>query len=90
VVALTVIDFLMKPELTTQAWDYFRNVQTKTTKYVPLIRPTDKPAIWLNKERMEKYRPEMKKYYYDPTKYKNYLDQLGIKYPTTEKPATKN
>jgi aminobenzoyl-glutamate utilization protein B len=87
VVALTVIDFLMKPELTTQAWDYFRNVQTKTTKYIPLIRPTDKPAIWLNKERMEKYRPEMKKYYYDPTKYKNYLDQLGIKYPTTEKPA---
>ena len=89
VVALTVIDFLMKPELTTQAWDYFRNVQTKTTKYVPLIRPTDKPAIWLNKERMEKYRPEMKKFYYDPTKYKNYLEQLGIKYPTTEKPAVK-
>jgi len=29
----------MKPELTTQAWDYFRNVQTKTTKYTPLIRP---------------------------------------------------
>ena len=24
VVALTVIDFLMKPELTTQAWDYFQ------------------------------------------------------------------
>jgi aminobenzoyl-glutamate utilization protein B len=30
VVALTVIDFLMKPELVTQAWDYFKNVQTKT------------------------------------------------------------
>ena len=29
VVALTVLDFLMKPELVTQAWDYFRNVQTK-------------------------------------------------------------
>ena len=83
VVALTVIDFLMKPELTTQAWDYFRNVQTKTTKYTPLIRPGDKPAIWLNEQIMAKYRPEMKKYYYDPTKYKNYLDQLGIKYPTT-------
>jgi aminobenzoyl-glutamate utilization protein B len=25
----------------------------------------------------------MKKFYYDPTKYKNYLEQLGIKYPTT-------
>jgi len=24
----------------------------------------------------------MKKYYYDPTKYKTYLEQLGIKYPT--------
>jgi aminobenzoyl-glutamate utilization protein B len=24
----------------------------------------------------------MKKYYYDPTKYPTYLDQLGIKYPT--------
>jgi aminobenzoyl-glutamate utilization protein B len=82
VVALTVIDFLMKPELVTQAWDYFNNVQTKTTKYVPLIRPTDKPAIWLNEQTMAKYRPEMKKYYYDPTRYKNYLEQLGISYPT--------
>ena len=42
----------------------------------------DKPAIWLNQKIMDKYRPEMKKYYYDPTKYKTYLDQLGIKYPT--------
>src|SRR6476661_5775893 len=83
VVALTVIDFLMKPELVTQAWDYFRNVQTKNTKYIPLIRPEDKPAIWLNAQTMAKYRPEMRKYYYDPTKYKNYLEQLGIKYPTT-------
>ena len=24
----------------------------------------------------------MKKFYYDPTKYKTYLEQLGIKYPT--------
>jgi len=87
VMALTVLDLMTRPELVTQAWDYFRNVQTKTTKYVPLIRPQDQPAIWLNKERMEKYRPEMRKYYYDPTKYKNYLEQLGIKYPTTEKPA---
>ena len=87
VVALTVVDLLTRPELVTQAWDYFKNVQTKDKKYVPLIRPEDKPAIWLNKERMEKYRPEMKKYYYDPTKYKTYLEQLGIKYPTTDKPA---
>src|SRR5579862_6058903 len=81
VIALTVIDLVTHPELVQQAWDYFRNVQTKTTKYIPLMRPEDKPAIWLNTETMAKYRPEMKKYYYDPTKYKSYLDQLGIKYP---------
>jgi aminobenzoyl-glutamate utilization protein B len=27
----------------------------------------------------------MKKYYYDPSKYKNYLEQLGITYPTVRK-----
>jgi len=81
VMALTVIDLLTRPELVTQAWDYFNNVQTKTKKYTPLIRPEDKPAIWLNTQTMAKYRPEMKKYYYDPTKYKSYLEQLGIKYP---------
>jgi aminobenzoyl-glutamate utilization protein B len=31
---------------------------------------------------MSEFRPEMKKYYYDPTKYATYLEQLGIKYPT--------
>jgi aminobenzoyl-glutamate utilization protein B len=80
--AMTVLDLVMRPELVKQAWDYFNNVQTKNKKYVPLMRPEDKPAIWLNQETMAKYRPEMKKYYYDPTKYKSYLDQLGIKYPT--------
>jgi aminobenzoyl-glutamate utilization protein B len=80
--ALTVLDVLTRPEIVTQAWDYFRNVQTKDVKYTPLIRPEDKPATFLNEETMAKYRAEMKKYYYDPTKYKTYLDQLGIKYPT--------
>jgi aminobenzoyl-glutamate utilization protein B len=80
--AMTVLDVLMRPEVVTDAWDYFRNVQTKNVTYTPLIRPQDKPATWLNEETMAKYRPELKKYYYDPTKYKTYLDQLGIKYPT--------
>ena len=80
--AMTILDLVMRPELVKDAWDYFNNVQTKATKYVALMRPEDKPAIWLNEQTMAKYRPEMKKYYYDPTKYKTYLDQLGIKYPT--------
>jgi len=80
--AMTTLDLMLKPSVITQAWDYFRNVQTKDVKYFPLMRAEDQPAIWLNKAIMEKYRPEMRKYYYDPTKYKTYLDQLGIKYPT--------
>jgi aminobenzoyl-glutamate utilization protein B len=80
--AMTILDLVMRPELVDQAWDYFRNVQTKDQKYEPIIRPQDEPAIWLNKATMEKYRPEMRKYYYDPSRFKTYLDQLGIKYPT--------
>ena len=80
--AMTVLDILMRPEIVSQAWDYFRNVQSKTVIYTPLIRQEDTPAIWLNDATMAKYRSELRKYYYDPTKYKTYLDQLGITYPT--------
>jgi aminobenzoyl-glutamate utilization protein B len=80
--AMTMLDFLMRPELVTQAWDYFRNVQTKTVHYQPLMRPEDRPAIELNARTMDKYRPEMRKYYYDPARYRTYLEQLGIAYPT--------
>jgi aminobenzoyl-glutamate utilization protein B len=83
--AMTILDILTKPELVKAAWDYFNNVQCKDTKYTPLIRPEDKPAIELNTDILARYRPEMKKYYYDPTKYKTYLDQLGIQYPTVRK-----
>jgi aminobenzoyl-glutamate utilization protein B len=86
---MTMLDLLMKPEIVQQAWEYFRNVQTKETKYEPLLRPQDQPATWLNKATMEKYRPGMKKYYYDPSRYKTYLDQLGIKYPTVREPVTR-
>lgn len=86
--AMTILDLVLKPEIVEQARDYFRNVQTKEAKYTPLLRPEDTPAIWLNKKIMDRYRPEMKKYYFDPTKYKTYLEQLGIKYPTVRTGAT--
>ncbi|MBI2403032.1 MAG: amidohydrolase [Gemmatimonadetes bacterium] len=80
--ALTVLDFLLRPELVQQAWDEFRNLQTKDRKYQPLMRPEDRPAIWLNQDILAKYRPEMRKYYYDPSRYNTYLEQLGVAYPT--------
>ncbi len=86
--AMTILDVLLKPEVVQQAWDYFRTVQTKDQKYVPFITAKDPPATWLNKAILEKYRPEMRKYYYDPTKHKTYLEQLGIKYPTVRTTAT--
>jgi aminobenzoyl-glutamate utilization protein B len=83
--ALTALDLLTSPETVQKAWAYYKDVQTKDMKYTPLIAPDDQPAIDLNKEKMEKFRPEMRKYYYDPAKYKTYLEQLGIVYPTVKK-----
>src|SRR5262245_54023959 len=82
VIAMTMIDLLTKPELVEQAWKYFREEQTKDTKYQPLIGPNDKPQTWMNKRTMDTYREQMRKFYYDPAKYKTYLEQLGITYPT--------
>jgi aminobenzoyl-glutamate utilization protein B len=80
--AMTVLDLMTRPELVKQAWEYYNNVQMKDVKYVPLIKPDTPPAIHLNKAILEKYREQMRKFYYDPTKFPTYLDQLGIKYPT--------
>ena len=62
--ATTALDFLLRPELIEQAWKYFREVQTKDMKYQPLIGADDKPAIDSNRDRMERYRPEMRKLYF--------------------------
>jgi aminobenzoyl-glutamate utilization protein B len=83
--AMTILDFLLRPELVQQAWDYFRNTQTKTATYQPLIRPEDRPAIDLNAERMARFREEMRKYYFDPSRYETYLEQLGVQYPTVRR-----
>jgi aminobenzoyl-glutamate utilization protein B len=80
--AMTVLDLLTKPELVKSAWDYFNNVQTKDVKYIPFITRDTPAPTHLNKGILDKYREQMRKFYYDPTKFPTYLDQLGIKYPT--------
>ncbi len=79
--AMTMLDILLTPKLVTDAWDYYRNVQTKDVKYEPLIRPQDRPAIHLNEGILARYREQMRPFYYDASKYPTYLDQLGVKYP---------
>jgi len=49
------------------------------------VNPTDKPAVHLNTEIMEEFRPKLEKFYYDEKKYGSYLEQLGIKYPVVRK-----
>ena len=87
--AMTILDMLVKPDIIKNAWTYYNEVQTKEIKYTPLVGEKDKPAIHLNTKIMAEFREQMRKYYYDPTKYKSYMEQLGIKYPTVkEKPKT--
>jgi aminobenzoyl-glutamate utilization protein B len=83
--AMTILDFLLNPELVDEAWDYFKNVQTKEEEYKPMISADDEAPIYLNKQIMDLYRPLMEKYYYDETKFDTYLEQLGVTYPTLKK-----
>ena len=42
---LPLLDLLVKPEIIEDAWTYFNDVQTKDTKYTPLMSATARPAI---------------------------------------------
>ena len=82
VMAMTMIDLLLRPDLVAAARAYFTDVQLKSQKPQPLLAETDQPQIQINRETMARYRPEMRKFYYDASKYETYLDQLGVKFPT--------
>jgi aminobenzoyl-glutamate utilization protein B len=84
-VAATLIDMLTNPKIIADAWDYHNNVQTKDVKYNSFVEPGVPPATFLNTKIMDQFRPKLKAFYYDPSKYKSYLEQLGIQYPTLEK-----
>jgi aminobenzoyl-glutamate utilization protein B len=83
--AMTMVDLLMRPELIQSAKAYFTDVQLKKEKPQQLLADTDEPQIQINRETMARFRPEMRKFYYDASKYETYLDQLGVKFPTLAK-----
>lgn len=83
-VGLTLADFLLDEKILESAKDYFTNVQTKDEKYLPVLSADDKPQIQKNTEIMARFRPLMKEFYYDASKYDTYLEQLGVKYPEIE------
>jgi aminobenzoyl-glutamate utilization protein B len=86
VLAATMLDLIRDPELVENAWGYFRDEQTANETYVPFIGEDDPPAIEKNVEIMQTYKERLRAFYYDPSKYDTYLDQLGVDYPQVEDP----
>jgi aminobenzoyl-glutamate utilization protein B len=80
-IAMTVLDLMTTPDLLAQAKTYFNTVQQEYDHYDPFLTATDVPNIHVNDVVMEQLRPKMEPFYYDATKYKTYLEQLGIPYP---------
>jgi aminobenzoyl-glutamate utilization protein B len=62
VLAASVLDLVTSPELRAAAKKQFEE-DTKETKYFSLLPPDAKPPVDLNKDIMDKYRPEMRKFY---------------------------
>ncbi len=82
VLARTALEMYLRPEIVADAWDYFENVQSEEQEYYSFIGPDDPPATHLNRETMDRFRPELEPFHYDETRYGTYLEQLGIEYPT--------
>jgi aminobenzoyl-glutamate utilization protein B len=86
VLAATMLDLIQDPELVEAAWEYFREEQLQGTVYEPFIGPDDPPAIEKNADTMAQFRDQLREFYYDPSRYETYLEQLGVEYPQFERP----
>jgi aminobenzoyl-glutamate utilization protein B len=62
VLAGAILDFMTKPELIKKARAEFEQATTEM-KYFPVLPADAKPPLDLNKDTMERYRPEMTKFY---------------------------
>ena len=84
VLADTILDLVTTPQLIADAKVYFDTVQMNGRRYDPVLSATDTPAIHLNHDVMERLRPKMEPFYYDPSRYSSYLEQLGVQYPSDQ------
>ena len=84
VVAATLLDLLQDPALVESAWTYFLKEQTANETYAPFISDEDAPAIEKNTAIMAQFRNRLEAYYYDPSRFDTYLEQLGVRYPELE------
>jgi aminobenzoyl-glutamate utilization protein B len=86
VLAATMLDLIQDESLVDDAWKYFREEQAPNETYVPFISDDDEPAIEKNIGIMSTYKERLEAFYYDPSKYDTYLEQLGIDYPQLTNP----
>jgi cbb3-type cytochrome c oxidase subunit II len=86
VVAATMLDLIQDQQLVEESWRYFREEQSAGETYVPFISDDDPQAIEKNVGIMSEYRERLREYYYDPSKYDTYLEQLSIDYPQLKDP----
>ncbi len=80
-VALTTLDLLTTPAALAEARTYQQEVQFAEQSYDPVLTAEDMPGIHLNTDLMQRMRPALERFYYDPAQYDSYLEQLGIAYP---------
>jgi aminobenzoyl-glutamate utilization protein B len=66
VLAASIIDLMTSPELLQKARAEFE-VESKRTPYFSLLPPDAKPPVDLNRTEMEKFRPDMRKFYLSNT-----------------------
>ena len=66
VLAASMLDMFTEPEVLKRAREQFA-LDTKGMEYFSLLPPEAKPPLELNRAMMEKYRPEMKKFYTNKT-----------------------
>jgi len=89
VIGMTAIALVVDEDLVEEAWRYHREVTTKDYTWESLIPAGTEPPIYLNADKMEKFRPLLEPLVYDETKFDSYLQQLGVAYPTLTKPGGK-
>jgi aminobenzoyl-glutamate utilization protein B len=87
VIAMTAIDLLVDAELLAEAKQWFEEETLKEYRWESLIPLDTPPPIHLNEERMARFRPLLEPLRYDPSRYATYLEQLGVRYPTTARPV---
>lgn len=86
-IAMTAVEIFNEPRHVEEMWRHFHEVQTAGVEWISLTPEGAPPPIHLNRDEMERFRPQLEKLRYDPSRFATYLEQLGVEYPTVRRPS---